>query len=347
MCPADVDIHTSQKLRNLSLFFTLGVVFLHALPGMKLDGLTQHQVSTPLWIICSVFKQGFCQACVPYFFIVSGFFLAGSFMRPGCWYRGEVLKRVKTLLVPFLIWNILYWLWTATLAWIGSGKADVFSISIHDACRIVGLSSSKPALGLLWYIRCLFLLVLFSPLIRVFSMKQRVAIAWLAFCLLMYAVLAPWGWYTDFYGYFFFYCVSFVGLFWFSVGCYLRIYGGFKFPWRLSALIVVVLFAIKIVLVQRGFAYAYYLGWLAIPFVIHLAWTLMPAYGFRASFLAFPLYVLHRFWLTPLQMIGKNQTLMICLIHFSIAVIGSIVTFVLLKKFSFGLTGVFFGGRGK
>lgn len=347
MSSVDVDIKLSQKLRNLSFFFTCLVVFLHALPGMKLDGSTVHQVSTPLWIICSVFKQGFCQACVPYFFIVSGFFLAGSFKRSGCWYKCEVVKRVKTLIVPFLIWNVLYWLWNAILVWIGSGKTDVFAISVQDAGRIVGLSVCKPALTSLWYIRCLFLLILASPLIRIFFLKQCAALVWLAFCLLLYGAIAPWGWYTDFCGYFFFYCISLVGLFWFSIGCYLRLYGGFGFPWRVSAVMVVVLFVAKVVLVKWGFAYAYYLGWFAIPFVIHFAWTLMPAYGFKISLAAFPLYVLHRFWLAPLQMICKDQSIMICSIHFCVAVIGSVVTFLLFRRLSSGLIGICFGGRGK
>ena len=46
---------------------------------------------------------------VPLFFLISGYLFAGGTSEPG-WYAKKVSSRVKSLLVPYVVWNVMYWL---------------------------------------------------------------------------------------------------------------------------------------------------------------------------------------------------------------------------------------------
>lgn len=101
------------------------------------------------------------------FFTISGFlFFNGIESAKQCF--PKIRKRVRTLLVPYLIWNVIFVLWYVILNAIpGVGKylnlnpTEIFS-SFKEA--IIGLYW-KPASHQLWFIRDLMIFVALSPII--------------------------------------------------------------------------------------------------------------------------------------------------------------------------------------
>jgi len=110
-----------------------------------------------------------CNMAVPFFFIVSGFLLAGSCEKEN-WYRIAVFKRIKTLLIPYILvcglsFAIQFGLHELAVRFAGATPGtmpiswrmpfDVFGLLFYGGPYAVGM----------WYVRCLILLVLLSPLI--------------------------------------------------------------------------------------------------------------------------------------------------------------------------------------
>lgn len=124
------------------------------------------------WWTVSIFgADGLCRIAVPWFFFASGFFLAGHFGEEG-WYTREVLKRVKTLLVPFVLWAIIG-LGIGTCMWYGiqklgytCGVRSPFESGVISAFqKALGFDLSRINIGPIWFLRMLFMLVLVSPII--------------------------------------------------------------------------------------------------------------------------------------------------------------------------------------
>ena len=99
----------------------------------------------------------FTGLAVPVFFMISGFFFV-SHAESSSWWRDGLCKRVYTLLIPYLIANVLWYLADSVL----SGRA----VGIHGFCVGLGLDlSERPAVGPLWYMRGLMIfMVLAGPL---------------------------------------------------------------------------------------------------------------------------------------------------------------------------------------
>lgn len=126
-----------NRIQALSFAWMLGVVLFHA--GSA--GCSSFYNS-----LISDFRVG----GVSYFYIVSGYFLMKHYEgEVYSWWKVAVLKRVKTLLIPYLIWCS-------------------FGIQGFDLLRQYGLTSLGPlANPPLWYVKFLFLFCLASPVVLI------------------------------------------------------------------------------------------------------------------------------------------------------------------------------------
>lgn len=116
---------------------------------------------------------------VPLFFFISGllFFKEGLFDL--ALYGKKLKKRIHTILVPYLLWNIIYFIIIGILQLI---KPDTLLL-LHkhivdfrwqdflwlfwDISQITGLADDQRAclVGAFWFLQCLFVLFLISPII--------------------------------------------------------------------------------------------------------------------------------------------------------------------------------------
>ena len=153
----------SQSLRRVSFWAAILVVGLHALAEAS---------AFPLKVLCAL-----ASAAVPMFFTLSGFFLARHWHEKGFW-RREVCKRIRSLLVPYFIWlllaMVLFGFLAPLLKWM-VGTSDVFRPDWTYAEALGRSVYDWPFIRSFWFLRTLFILVVLSPI-------------WLAVC------LAGWRW---------------------------------------------------------------------------------------------------------------------------------------------------------
>lgn len=87
----------SNKIANLGLVGAIMVVMIH-IPKCAVG----HNA-----VMYKVFPDCFWGAAVPMFFIISGFLIAGHVETRG-WWRLEIVKRWKLLVIPYLILNTVF-----------------------------------------------------------------------------------------------------------------------------------------------------------------------------------------------------------------------------------------------
>ena len=96
---------------------------------------------------------------VPWFFFASGFWYAQSERS----YSEQVRRRVRTLLVPYFLWNVIWFPILFCADWLGSRYFQApnnVSLSIPCLVRCLGLDPTDwPALVPTWYLRALFVAV--------------------------------------------------------------------------------------------------------------------------------------------------------------------------------------------
>lgn len=142
----------SNKFRNMSVLCALFVVIIHCRPEFEHGCLA--------WYVKEVLENGICEMAVPFFFLASGFFIAPK-IAAGL-YKAEVAKRIRTLLVPYVFWLLMYLMLAMALS---------RHLSLPTPGQLGFDPFDCPALSPLWYVRSLFCLVLLSPIV-VFCLKN-------------------------------------------------------------------------------------------------------------------------------------------------------------------------------
>lgn len=151
-----VSVAVSNKFRNMSILCALFVVIIHCRPPFE--------VGTGMWWVQQILEWGICTIAVPFFFVSSGYFLAVHSEARG-WYTAALMKRMRTLVVPYFIWLTLSLLFGVAFRLLGGREiAEVFGLD--SLRRFYGISLTElPGLTPLWYVRGLLVLVMLSPLL--------------------------------------------------------------------------------------------------------------------------------------------------------------------------------------
>lgn len=351
---------TSQKIKNMSLVCALLVVFIH-IPYPTTIG-------SSAWMFHYVIRYGIAPFAVPFFFVASGFLLAGHCDEPD-WWRAAVRKRFRTLLVPFLCWLLLreaYGLTTQMLAALVHHRAIDFAstCSLGHWTRAIGIHPWDVPDNL-WYVRMLMILVLTSPLI--IKPLRRAPIMTLAAMFAFYYCMnpghaqdmAPWSGHQNWCRFWRF-CLSVEGLFYFSCGIFLR-----RHPVKIGrpaasafGAIGLILIASRMLCKATGGVEPIPMVALTIPFVLIAVWELMPVQPWPSTLtsLAFPIYVCHDFFCSGLLFLIKTtlgegllatfrETTTGLLLFWAATVCGSITLAICLRRFAPRLASVLFGGR--
>lgn len=171
------DRHFRNKIVVISAILASGIVFLH----LKFDKAT-----TGLLLEIHEFFTFMEHTCVPLFFAISGYLFFRGFRFDQV--KAKLLRRAKNLLVPYIVWNVLYVAFMTIMFKFGLINELGFSPDTYGTLKAVLNAECSP----LWFVRYLMLFVCIAPL-AYFVLRYRLLgglmiIAMLAFNLYNYQV---------------------------------------------------------------------------------------------------------------------------------------------------------------
>lgn len=340
-----LDVEASLKVAFGTLICAAMVVGIHVCDDVAVHG-------SLVWWWEQIGHYGLFLAAVPFFFVCSGFFLGRHCDEEGWWSR-ECLKRVRSLLVPYLVWSTVF----AALG-IGAVVTANFihgrDIFLHCPCgwrywtRVIGVYLfDYPLLVPLWYIRSLLIFVVLSHLIV--KSRKTVVVVYIVALVCSVAILP--GRISEFANKFF----SVSGLFYFCCGFSLSLLR-VNLP-RLSRRVAIfLLFGGFFVIALKSYI-AFATGWycdrwlrlLFVPPILVGPWEVLPAVRLPTwvSSLSFPIYLLH----VPVMFVGglfftwHTETILGWLAKYVFVLAGSALICWVMKRFSPRIASVAFGGR--
>ena len=278
---------------------------------------------------------GINRLAVPFFFAMSGYFLSRHVDERG-WYGKELRKRIRTLLVPLFAWCILWALVTVPLAIVLNIRARrVITSNLltgWGALRYLALDiTNTPAMGPLWYVRCLFLFMVISPMIV--WMIRKIGVLSLFVFGSLYCVHFGNGLMNRFLSFGF----SLEGLFYFSAGLFL---GMRHIPLRISPFVGVILLCVGLLV--------YLWGWIiaSIPLMIAGLWGLMLTKRMPKVLVAntFPVYLMHMFVLLAFgsgKIASPVLVILVGVVAITISVVLAEALRIMMSRFAMSI----FGGR--
>lgn len=200
-------VYLSNKLRVLSFVLICMVVLLHA----QIIQMSPNGISV---FIQQLFTEKITRIAVSFFFIISGFLFAYTIDERQIVksFKYKINKRIKTLLVPYVIWSIICILLFGVLqVLIPSLTETSKSIVKYTFNDYLNEFIINPSLAYqLWFIRDLFVVSILSPII--FILLKHLKILLIIFLLL----ISIYFWYIGF--------LSITSLTFFSLGMYMAMF---------------------------------------------------------------------------------------------------------------------------
>lgn len=167
-----------ERIHMLRFPLIVGVVYIHAYAAMvSLAGgsVGVSRVGLVSFAIREAISQGMARVAVPLFFVMSGylFFVGGPLSASG--YVAKLRRRGRTLLLPYLIWNILAFLifalvelLPATRQYLSADYVSLWSLDTFGLLNEIFGLTKDPMAYQFWFIRDLMLMVLAAPVLDVF-----------------------------------------------------------------------------------------------------------------------------------------------------------------------------------
>ncbi len=342
----------SAKCTNMAFLCACLVVFIHVGTCGREGGVA--------WWLTNLLKYGPGGMAMPFFFCASGYFLARHAAEDGWWAR-ECRKRVRSLLVPYLLWSTLYFLLCSALILQsnvreGAPLLRYLPTTVGQWLNVYGISFNIwPYCYPLWYVRWLLVLVLCSGgLVAFLGRGRRLALGALAALFVVSSVLEPLLMKHPVLQ-----VVSWQGLFFFTLGLFLRLHVSESalcartWPKALCAGLFLAGLALCAVILQgrlAGWRWSEPLNFSMISLVLLSVWPLVPervVVG-RLAACAFPLYLLHVFVLRILAIAWpryEQQGVVGVTAAWILTILGSLIATFLLRRFLPRTAALLFGGR--
>lgn len=155
--------HSSRKISNLNSFLILLVLYIHTYFS-EASGFPVARALQCFWG-----TNGISRVAVPLFFLISGILFFNNIEQlSDCFVKQR--KRVSTLLIPYILWNIIFVLWYVVVQMVpiaGSFlNADYVDMVFgHGALNAVKQLLYLPVGFHLWFLRDLIIMVTFAPVL--------------------------------------------------------------------------------------------------------------------------------------------------------------------------------------
>ena len=176
------DSISSKTISILRFPLTVGVVFIHftMTNGFNYHGDVYGLDNPPFFFfVVNLFSEVIARVCVPLFFVISGFlFFYNCNLNREAYFK-KLRSRVKTLLLPFVMWNIiaamvilgksvLPFYPNVTILFSFNRLFNTFFYNIDGNGIVVGPSFLVPSVASpldipLWFVRDLMMMVLLAP----------------------------------------------------------------------------------------------------------------------------------------------------------------------------------------
>ena len=170
-----MDALTSRVVSFLRFPLIVAVIGIHCNLLVKHPELETRSV---FYFLVYITMKLVCIA-VPLFFFISGLLFFKEGVLDFALYSKKIKSRIHTVLIPYLLWNIIYFLILGimqlikpdTLVILHKHIADFrwqdFLWIFWDISQITGLADDQRAclVGAFWFLQCLFVLFLISPII--------------------------------------------------------------------------------------------------------------------------------------------------------------------------------------
>ena len=154
-----INRNISEKIASLGFLFTCLVVSIHCYG--KTDWFSRGDAIPIMEVIPILMSCTVSWCAVPFFLVVSGFLLFKDiyvYEDWTQWYKTVLIKRIRSLLVPYILWNSIY-----LALGLLTGKYN-FNDYNANLVSIIGwpVGGALPC-GQFWYIRCLLVYCIFAP----------------------------------------------------------------------------------------------------------------------------------------------------------------------------------------
>lgn len=254
----------SKVINFLRFPLIVGVIFIHSyssVVNVSTGDIGVLTGNTPY--LRELISQVFSRISVPALFFISGFLFFNNVVQLDFkLYLNKLKSRLRTLMIPMIFWNLLiiflYYLAQSLprIAKLFSGNSNLIkNFSTFDFFnQLLGLNTT-PISYQFWFVRDLFILCLFSPLLY-FLLKK------IKFSIFLIGII----WYFQIIK---ISIPNFTGIFFFSFGCYFSIYNinflsYFKKFDKIAYIIYIVLATLD--LLTKGANYNWYINSLGILF---------------------------------------------------------------------------------
>lgn len=165
---------TSKVISFLRLPLIIAVVFIHSSPhAVKIGGTLLVDMSDLgiYGIISTLLSQRIARIAVPLFFFISGYLFFGKGPFSESVYIKKLKKRSRTILLPYLIWNVAVIFMSLMIQIFSPGILSgdhklVVDWSVSDwLLSFWNYSEGYPICFQFWFLRDLMVVMLFSPII--------------------------------------------------------------------------------------------------------------------------------------------------------------------------------------
>ncbi|SIO10474.1 acyltransferase [Fibrobacter sp. UWB11] len=164
----------SRSISSLKVIFCFLIILLHAhyhIPSVESVSDVGSFVYELQKFIREYFSTFLADLAIPGFALISGylFFATAEFSKEA--YNKKIKNRVFTLLIPYIVWNLIVFAGDVALAFLG--KNNLVNNTEWDFLNVLNIfwsikgngAGTCPYNGPLWYIRDLFILCLLTPVI--------------------------------------------------------------------------------------------------------------------------------------------------------------------------------------